>query len=353
MSDSPEEIILQGSAVSNKWCSKNKGPQFFSKPNWYDCPNETGTQIKEENRVNFNRIIFTDVSIHNAFAEGLHINNAIITNCHFEEGDFSRADFSNSTFRNTKFNKTILTDANFDGASFINCNLNRVNLTNARFCLDEIRETVVYGISAWDLHTCDKMKQSKLIIERTYELYSDFIESGKIPMMADNIELAQFIYYLSDHKKMRETINILNNKGILLLGQFKDGGIERLYKLREWLLERNYSPMIFDFIRPDNMDFTETIITMAGLSKIIIADLSGGSVPHELHATLTNFQKPLIAFYKEEAYSLIADLKRKNPFVFEIKMKDDSDLLAKIPLQLKQAEKGHAKIVRQLAKDYN
>ena len=130
----------------------------------------------------------------NAFAEGLNIQNAKIINCHFEEGDFSRANFSNAEFVNTKFNKTILTDANFDGASFVNCNLNRVNITNANFCLKEIKETVVYGVSAWDLKTCDEMKQSRLIIEKTYELYSDIIASGKIPLMADNIELAQFIY---------------------------------------------------------------------------------------------------------------------------------------------------------------
>ena len=98
---------------------------------------------------------------------------------------------------------------------------------------------------------------------------------GQIPLMVDDIEMAQFVYYLSSHKKMRNMINILNSKGELLLGQFKDGGLERLYKLRDWLKARNYTPMIFDFDRHANLDYTETVITVAGLSKFILADLTG------------------------------------------------------------------------------
>ena len=78
------------------------------------------------------------------------------------------------------------------------------------------------------------------MIEKTYDLYSEIITNGKIPMMVDNIELAQFVYYLSRHKKMRDAINILNSKGVLLLGKFRDGGLDRLYKLRDWLKEKGY-----------------------------------------------------------------------------------------------------------------
>lgn len=346
MSKSHEKIILRGASVWNKWQKENKGSIDFVKPSWYDSPYKGG------NRLNFSGLYLSNATIYNAFAEGLNLQNSKIIDCIFEEGDFSRANFSNTEFVNTRFNKTILTDAYFDGASFINCNLNRINITNANFCLKEIKETVVYGVSAWDLKTCDEMKQSKLIIERTYGLYSDIIAEGRIPLMADNIELAQFIYYLSNHKKMRDVLNILNAKGILLLGQFKDGGLDRLYKLHDWLKEKNYMPMIFDFDRPVSMDYTETVITMAGLSKIIIADLSGGSVPQELHATLTNFQKPIIAYSNTGAYSMFKDLKRKNPYAFDFEYADDSDLFDKMETYLIEADKGHVQLIHDLAERY-
>jgi hypothetical protein len=352
MTQNPEQVIVQGAVAWNKWQEQNKSPVHFARPHWYDCRNANGIQVKGRNKLDFSGMHLANASIQHAFSEGLNFRNAKIVDCHFEEGDFSRADFSGTTFMNTKFNKTIFTDSVFAGSAFHNCNLNRVNLANANFCVKEIVETVVYGVSAWDLKTNDEMKQSNLIIEKTYELYSDIIARGQIPLMVDDIELAQFVYYLSRHKKMRNMINILNSKGALLLGQFKDGGLDRLYKLRDWLKARNYIPMIFDFDRPDSLDYTETVITMAGLSKVIFADLSGESVPQELHATMTNFQKPVITYSQKGAYSMFKDLKRKNPYAFELEYTDEQDLFSKMENTLKDVERSHLQIIQGLAETY-
>ena len=317
-------------------------------PNWH------GSFTKGGNAYDFSGLHLIGVRIHKAFAEGLNIQNSVFEDAYFDDGDFSRANFANCRFVNTKFNKTIFTDANFQGAVFINCNLNRVNLTNANFDVKEIRETVVYGISSWDLNVSDEAVQSKLVIEKTYDLYSEIIAQGRIPLMVDNIELAQFIYYLSNHKKMRDTINILNKRGVLLLGKFKDGGLERLYKLRDWFSAQNYLPMIFDFDRPNSLDYTETVVTMSGLSKFVVVDLSSNSVPQELHAILTNFVKPVVAYYDTPPYSMFKDLKRKNRYFHEIKFDGSAEnLLAQLPPVIAEAESDFGKIVIELAKEYN
>jgi hypothetical protein len=223
-----------------------------------------------------------------------------------------------------------------------------VNLVGASFHVAEITETVVYGIAAWDLQTSDDVKQSKLVIERTYELYSDLIRQGKVPMMVDDIELAQFVYYLSNHKKMRDALNILNDRGVLLLGRFKDGGLERLYSMREWFQGQGYIPMIFDFARPDNLSFTETVVTMAGLSKFVVVDLSGSSVPAELQAILSQIKKPVLAF--GDPYALFPDLADKTSVV-TIKGAE-SNLLSGLEDNLSQLESLHAERIMQLAKRY-
>lgn len=282
------------------------------------------------------------------------MQNSVFENVYFDDGDFSRASFANCRFTDCKLNKTIFTDADFNGATFINCNLNRINLTNANFEVKEIRETVVYGISAWDINISENAKQSNLIIERTYNLYSEIIAEGRIPLMVDNIELAQFIYYLSNHKKMRDTINIFNKRGVLLLGKFKDGGLQRLYKLRDWFAGQNYLPMIFDFDRPPSLDYTETIVTMSGLSKLVVADLSGNSVPQELHAILTNFVKPVVVYYDSAPYSMLKDLKRKNRYFHDIRFDGTAEnLLSQLPEKIADAEKDFGEIIIALAKDYN
>ncbi len=277
-----------------KAAREQQDSDIYNQPSWYSGMN------KGQNLYDFSGITLEGVDVYKAFAESLNIRNAVIRNVTFEEGDFSRADFTNCHFINTRFNKTIFTDANFDHATFENCNLNRVNLTNANFHVDSIKETVVYGISAWDLKTSPTSKQSKLVIEKTYGFYSDIIAEGRIPMMVDDIELAQFIYYLTNHKKLRETINVMNSRSVLLLGRFKNGGLERLYTIREWLLDRNYLPMIFDFERPDSMDLVEVITTMGGLSKFIIADLSGPFVDTELLNISSIYLKPIIVFHSDK-----------------------------------------------------
>jgi len=299
--------------------------------------------------MDFRGINLSRASLYRAFAEGLNLRNAVFEGSHVEEGDFSRADFRGATFRSTTFNKTILTGANLDGATFVNCKLNRVSLVGALFRVKEITETVVYGIAAWDLVTSDEMKQSKLVIEKTYEFYSDLIQQGKIPMTVDDIELAQFVYYLNDHKKMRDTLNILNDKGVLLLGRFKDGGLERLYSICEWLQRKGYMAMVFDFARPDNLSLTETVVTMAGLSKFIFVDLPGASVPAELQAVLSQVKKPLLA--SGDPYALFPDLTDQTR-VRTIEG-DDANLLVGLEANLSEMEKLHGERIMLLARRYD
>jgi hypothetical protein len=346
--DDPSQIIIQGAKIWNAWRERNPYDLVFSAPHWYDCPGPGGLQVKGNNLVDFSGMNLSGVNIQHAFAEGLHLRDAVFDGTHFEEGDFSRADFRGATFRNTKFNKTILTGANFDGATFINCNLNRINLVGASFRVKEITETVVYGIAAWDLETSDEMKQSKLVIEKTYELYSDFIQQGKVPMMVDDIELAQFVYYLSNHKKMRDAINILNERGVLLLGRFSNGGLERLYSMRKWFKSKGYMAMIFDFVRPDNLSLTETVVTMAGLSKFVVVDLSGASVPAELQSILSQIKKPVLTF--GNPYALFFDLADQTKMLTI--EGDDSKLLNNLEEKLPEIERLHAVRIMELAQRY-
>jgi hypothetical protein len=278
-------MILQGPDVWNAWRKKNPGPLNFAYPRWYDSPGEGGIQVKGKNHLNFKGIDLSNASIQGAFAEGLDLSGATLIDSNLEEGDFSRANFSGALLQNTRLNKTILTDAQFTGATIVNCNLNRVNLVGASFDVAEIRETVVYGIAALGyLKTTDDMKQSKLVVERTYNLYTELIAQGQLPLTVDDIEFAQFVYYLTNLRKMRDAINILNDKGVLLLGRFSGGGLERLDKIRQHLGNMGYLSMVFDFERPSSLSLTETVVTMAGLSKFVIVDILGPSVPAELQA---------------------------------------------------------------------
>jgi hypothetical protein len=47
-------------------------------------------------------------------------------------------------------------------------------------------------------------------------------------VMVDDLEVAQFIYLLLNHKKLRNVLNAITERGVLILGRFSGGGLEVL-----------------------------------------------------------------------------------------------------------------------------
>jgi Pentapeptide repeats (8 copies) len=344
--ENPEDIILRGASEWNRWHREHPTEASFAHPNWYDSRSLGGMQVKGRNHLDFSGMDLSGAQVIGAFAEGLNLRGCVCENTVFEEGDFSRADFSRATFWNTRFNKTILTNATITGATFRNCNLNRVNLVGADFRVHEISETVVYGVSAWDLTIDENSAQNKLMVEKTYDLYSDLIARQIVPVTVDNIELAEFIYFLTNYKRIRDAINILNDRGVLLLGRFRNGGLERLNMIREHLQARGYLAMIFDFERPGALDLKETVVTMAGLSKFVIADLSGPRVPGELTSIVQSFDIPILAI--GEPAALPRDLGR-SARVIELEA-SNTELLDRIDEKVPDLEALHRQRILELAR---
>ena len=69
----------------------------------------------------------------------------------------------------------------------------------------------VYGVSAWGLKL-DGAKQQDLVITREDEP----------TVTVDNIEVAQFIYLMLHNQKIRDVIDTITPKAVLILGRFTD-----------------------------------------------------------------------------------------------------------------------------------
>ena len=71
---------------------------------------------------------------------------------------------------------------------------------------------------------------------------------------------------------------------------------------------------MFDFEKPTLRDFTETIKTLASISRFIIADITNPkSAPLELQATMPDYMIPFVPIIHEgeEPFSMFRDLKQK------------------------------------------
>jgi hypothetical protein len=127
---------------------------------------------------------------------------------------------------------------------------------------------------------------------------------------------------------------MLTSKSVLILGRFsipERKGI--LDALRDKLREYDLLPIVFDFDRPTDKDFIETIKTLAGLSYFVIADVTNPkSSPLELQATVPDYQIPFVPIIQEgeKPFSMMVNLQNKYDWVLKTVTYDSRDTLIKI-----------------------
>jgi hypothetical protein len=150
----------------------------------------------------------------------------------------------------------------------------------------------------------------------------------------DDLEVAQFSYLLLNHKKLRDVINSVTARGVLILGRFGGGGLGVLQSIATKLREEKYLPIIFDFDRPTDRNYTETVKSLVSLSRFVIVDLSGPSVPQELYVTVPHFKIPFVPILEDgrQRYAMSIDI-LKYPWVVRppVYFKSIEDLIEKIP----------------------
>ena len=124
-----------------------------------------------------------------------------------------------------------------------------------------------------------------------------------------------------NNQRIRDVINILTSKSVLILGRFSiPERKEILDALRNRLREYNLLPIVFDFDRPTDKDFTETIKTLAGLSYFVIADITNPkSSPLELQSTVPDYQIPFVPIIQEgeSPFAMMVDLQKKYDWVLD------------------------------------
>ena len=147
----------------------------------------------------------------------------------------------------------------------------------------------------------------------------------------DNLEVAQFVYLLLHNEKIRSVIDTVGKKGVLILGRFTEERKAALDAIRKKRRELGFVPMMFDFEKPTQRDFTETIKTLAGMSRFIIADITNPkSAPLELQANMPDYMIPFVPIIHEgeEPFSMFRDLKQKyGEWVLDILKYDSADNL--------------------------
>ena len=224
------------------------------------------------------------------------LRTAFLSDAELDSADLRRAKLDDADLRQAN-----LFGANLQGATLRRANLRFANLLDVDLSDADLTGAFVYGASVWKLTLSPATKQNSLVVT----------EFGQPEVTVDRIEVAQFVYLLLNNEKIRDVIDTIGRKGVLLLGRFTEDRMDVLDRLRAELRRRGFVPMVFNFDKPETKDFTDTVRLLAGMSHFVIVDITKPrSVPLELQAVVPDCMVPFVPILQkgEEPFAMFRDL---------------------------------------------
>jgi uncharacterized protein YjbI with pentapeptide repeats len=233
--------------------------------------------------------------------------------------DLTRADLTRANLREANLREANLREANLSGADLSGADLSETLFVSSGVQDARFSGARIYGVAVWDLRGTPT-DEADLVIT----------PDGEAAVTVDNLKIAQFVYLLLDNPEIRDVIDTVARKVVLILGRFTPERKAILDALRNALRAHDYVPILFDFDKPAARDLTETVRTLAHLARFVVADLTNPkSLPQELQAVVPDLAVPVAPILQcgQEPYVMFADLCRKYHWVLEVQYYDDQDSL--------------------------
>ena len=210
-----------------------------------------------------------EANLSEANLTGAQLSGTDLIRADLSEAKLSGADLSGADLRLARLDQADLSEAKLSGANLEGATLVETNFTDAI-----LTGCHIYGIAAWNVELTGATQDSLVITPE-----------DEPEITVDNLKIAQFIYLLLNNQEIRDVIDTIAKKAILILGRFTPERKAILDGLRDHLRKLGYLPILLDFDKPTSRDITETISTLAHLSRFVIADLTDAkSIPQELQA---------------------------------------------------------------------
>jgi hypothetical protein len=268
-------------------------------------------------------IDLSKTSLKRKFLQNFDLSGANLSVTDFSEADLAWADLSEANLFKANLYLADLYETDLRGANLVDATLVGAHMVRTKIEKAKVTGSSIYSINVWDLEGEFEEEHNLVITNR-----------GDPVITVDDIEVAQFVYLLLNNKKIRDVINTLTSKSVLILGRFAIPERKAILDaLRNKLREYDLLPIVFDFDRPTDKDFTETIKTLAGMSYFVIADVTNPrSSPLELQATIPDYQIPFVPIIQEgeSPFAMMVDLQKKYDWVLNTVSYDSEETLMKV-----------------------
>ena len=223
---------------------------------------------------NLKGAIFERTDLKEANIIAADLTGARLCGADLREANLAQAVLSQADLTSANLFEANLSEADFSGATLVGANLQAALCVNTIFDDADLSGCRVYGLSAWDLRLKGATQHDLVITP-----------DGMADVAVGNLGVAQFLYLLLSNPSIRDVVDTITSKVVLILGRFTPERKAVLDRLREVLRAKGYSPVLFDFEKPTSRDITETVRILAGLARFVVADITDAkSIPQELMA---------------------------------------------------------------------
>jgi len=271
--------------------------------------------------MNLRKVRFIGGDLSGSILRMTHLEGADLRRVHMRHTDLSFALLHGADMRQAVLEETLLATAELNGAdlrgaALIGCMMNGAILYGVK-----LKDAVVWGTAIWHA-SADERSEEFFVSNQELDPIDYDLNWVKKPgnhLKLDKLELAHFLALVSDNDKIGELLRAAATRLVLLLGRFTGDQAEVLDQLRKVLPRYGYAPIVFDFEQDAGRDLIETVTTLAGLSRFIIADLTAArSTPLEAQAIVPDLAVPFVPIIQGESpFSMFDALRRKYFWVLD------------------------------------
>ncbi len=308
------EILKQGVTVWNKWRDENPDVEIDLSGSDLYAAHLRGAHLSG---ANLERAFLEKAILLEADLIGANLSQANLINANLVAANLTRANLSRANLFQAN-----LTGANLSAADMTGATLSSAILASTKVDQAKVSGSSVYAVNVRDLEG-EFAEQRDLIINHR----------GQSTITVDNIRVAQLIYLILNNEEIRDVINSITSRTVLILGRFAPAERkEILDALKNSLRAYDLLPIVFELDYPIDKDFTETIKTLASLSYFVIADITNPQAsPLELNATIPDFQIPFVPIIQagEQPFEMMVGLQKKYSWVLDTVLYRSSETLVK------------------------
>ncbi len=278
---------------------------------------------------------------------GADLDGANLAEAKLKGADLIGTDLSGVNLIGADLTGANLNEADLFGANLKGANLGRANLVETNLIEANLTNCYVYGVSVWNIKGKPR-EQLNLVIT----------PSDEPTITVDDLEVAQLIYLLLNHTRLRTVVSSVTDRGVLILGHFNGAGLEVMQSIATKLREMKYIPITFNLDRSLDRDCAKAVQTLASLSRFVIVDVGGTSIPQEFYSTIPNVKIPFVPIIErsKDIRPLPSSLLEYPwvvwpPLEFASKEELVEVMLSKIVVPAEEMHKERQKLLKQLFPD--